>query len=63
MFPNRNMQRAEQRYVSAISGMEAAERGVMQNMLFAEAKTAFFNWLVLDKKTRYWKRVKPPCVY
>ena len=50
MFPNRNMQRAEQRYMSAMSGMEAAERGVMQNMLFAEAKTAYFNWLVLDKK-------------
>lgn len=50
MFPNRTMQRAEQRYMGAMSGMEAAERGVMQNMLFAEAKTAFFNWLVLDRK-------------
>ena len=50
MFPNRNMQRAEQRYMSAMSGMEAAERGVMQNMMFAEAKTAYFNWLVLDRK-------------
>ena len=51
MFPNRKMQRAEQRYMGAMSGMETAERGVMQNMLFAEAKTAFFNWLVLEKKT------------
>lgn len=50
MFPNRTMQRAEQRYMAAMSGMEVAERGVMQNMLFAEAKTAYFNWLVLDKK-------------
>ena len=50
MFPNRNMQRAEQRYMGAMSGMEAAERGVMQNMLFAEAKTAYYNWLVLEKK-------------
>ncbi len=51
MFLNRKMQRAEQRYMGAMSGMETAERGVMQNMLFAEAKTAFFNWLVLEKKT------------
>ncbi len=51
MFPNRKMQRAEQRYMAAMSGMETADRGVMQNMLFAEAKTAFFNWLVLEKKT------------
>ena len=36
MFPNRKMQRAEQRYMGAMSGMETAERGVMQNMLFAE---------------------------
>ena len=50
MFPNRNMQRAEQRYMGAMSGMEVAERGVMQNMLFAEAKAAYFKWLVLGKK-------------
>lgn len=50
MFPNRKMQKAEQRYMGAMSGMEIADRGVMQNMLFAEAKTAFFDWLVLEKK-------------
>ena len=50
MFPNRKMQRAEQRYMGAMSGMEIAERGVMQNMLFAEAKTAYYRWLVLEKK-------------
>ena len=50
MFPNRKMQRAEQRYMGAMSGMELAERGVMQNMLFAEAKTAYYRWLVLEKK-------------
>jgi outer membrane protein TolC len=50
MFPNRKMQRAEQRYMGAMSGMEVAERGVMQNMLFAEAKTAYYNWLVSEKK-------------
>ncbi len=50
MFPNRKMQRAEQRYMGAMSGMETAERGVMQNMLFAEAKTAYYNWLVSEKK-------------
>ncbi|MCW5925262.1 MAG: TolC family protein [Saprospiraceae bacterium] len=50
MFPNRRMQKAEQRYMYAMSGMEVAERGVMRNMLFAEAKTAYYNWLVLEKK-------------
>lgn len=50
MFPNRRMQKAEQRYMYAMSGMEVAERGVMRNMLFAEAKAAYFNWLVLEKK-------------
>lgn len=50
MFPNRKMQRAEQRYMGAMSGMELAEQGVMQNMLFAEAKTAYYSWLVLEKK-------------
>ncbi|MBK8923746.1 MAG: TolC family protein [Saprospirales bacterium] len=50
MFPNRKMQQAEGRYMSAMSGMQAAEKGVMRNMLFAEAKTAYFDWLVLEKK-------------
>ena len=50
MFPNRKMQRAEQRYMGAMSGMEVAERGVMQNMFFAEAKTAYYNWLVSEMK-------------
>ncbi|MDO8367246.1 MAG: TolC family protein [Saprospiraceae bacterium] len=50
MFPNRKMQRAEQRYMGAMSGMETAERGVMRNMLFAEAKTAYYNWWVSEKK-------------
>lgn len=50
MFPNRAMQRAEGRYMASMSAMQAAEKGVMRNMLFAEAKTAYFNWLVLKKK-------------
>jgi outer membrane protein TolC len=50
MFPNRRMQKAEQQYMYAMSGMELAERGVMRNMLFAEAKTAYYSWLVLEKK-------------
>ncbi|MCC6411455.1 MAG: TolC family protein [Saprospiraceae bacterium] len=50
MFPNRNMQKAEQRYMYAMSGMETAERGVMRNMLFTEAKNAYYSWLVMEKK-------------
>ena len=50
MLPNRTMQRAEQRYMASMSGMEIAEKGVMRNMLFAEAKSAFYNWAVLKRK-------------
>jgi len=50
MFPNRSMQIAEQDYMASMSGMEVAEKGVMRNMLFAEAKSAFYKWLVLKKK-------------
>ncbi len=51
MLPNRKMQEAEGRYMASMSGMQVAEKGVMRNMLFAEAKTAFYNWQVLKKKT------------
>lgn len=50
MLPNRSMQRAEQKYMASMSGMETADKGVMRNMLFAEAKSAFYNWWVLKKK-------------
>jgi len=51
MFPNRKMQQAEARYMVSMSAMQTAERGLMRNMLFSEAKSAYFNWLVLKKKT------------
>ena len=51
MLPNRTMQKAEGRYMASMSAMQSAEKGVMRNMLFAEAKTAYFNWQVLKKKT------------
>jgi len=50
MLPNRKMQEAEGRYMASMSAMQGAEKGVMRNMLFAEAKTAYFNWLVLKRK-------------
>jgi outer membrane protein TolC len=50
MFPNRKMQQAEGRYMNSMSAMQYAEMGVMRNLLFAEAKTAYFNWLVLSRK-------------
>lgn len=50
MLPNRKMQEAEGRYMASMSAMQGAEKGVMRNMLFAEAKTAWFNWLVLKRK-------------
>ncbi len=51
MLPNRKMQETEGRYMASMSAMQGAEKGVMRNMLFTEAKTAYFNWLVLKKKT------------
>lgn len=51
MLPNRTMQKAEGRYMASMSAMQSAEKGVMRNMLFAEAKTAYSNWLVLKMKT------------
>jgi outer membrane protein TolC len=45
------MQEAEGRYMASMSAMQGAEKGVMRNMLFAEAKSAYFNWLVLKRKT------------
>lgn len=50
MLPNRAMQQAEGRYMASMSAMQTADKGVMRNMLFAEAKTAYFNWVVLKKK-------------
>lgn len=50
MLPNRKMQEAEGRYMASMSAMQGAEKGVMRNMLFAEAKSAWFNWLVLKRK-------------
>ncbi len=50
MLPNRKMQEAEGRYMASMSAMQGAEKGVMRNMLFAEAKSAYFNWLVLKRK-------------
>lgn len=50
MFPNRSMNIAEQAYMASMAGMEVAEKGVMRNMLFAEAKAAFYKWMVLKKK-------------
>ena len=37
MIPNRKMLDAEERYMKSMSGMEIAQKGVMRNMLFAEA--------------------------
>ncbi|MBN8682476.1 MAG: TolC family protein [Chitinophagales bacterium] len=51
MFPNRKMQQAEGRYMASMSAMQTADIGVMRNMLFAEAKNAYFNYIVLKKKT------------
>ena len=50
MIPNRKMLDAEERYMKSMSGMEVAQKGVMRNMLFAEAKMAYYRWLVLEKK-------------
>ncbi len=52
MIPNRKMLDAEERYMKSMSGMETAQKGMVRNMLFAEAKTAYYKWQVLEKKKK-----------
>lgn len=51
MLPNRKMQRAEGNYMASMVTMQSAEKSAMRNMLFAEAKSAWFNCLILKKKS------------
>lgn len=52
MLPNRQMQVAEGRYMASMSEIQSAEKSVMRNMLFSEAKTAYYNWVVLKQKIK-----------
>jgi outer membrane protein TolC len=49
-FPNRKRQHAEEDYLKSLSSSEKERRKVAANNLFAEAKTNYYQWLVLKKK-------------
>lgn len=52
MFPNASKQKADYSYMSAMSAVEAENKNYTQNQLNALAKTNYYQWLVLDKKTK-----------
>jgi outer membrane protein TolC len=49
-FPNRKRQEAEETYLKSLSSPEKERRQAAANNLFAEAKTNYYQWLVLKKK-------------
>ncbi len=52
MFPNKKAQHAEYNYLKAMSSITQERREAVQNELYGEAKTNFYQWLVLRKKTQ-----------
>nr|WP_310589945.1 TolC family protein [Fibrella aestuarina] len=49
-IPNPFKQRANQVFQQSKAGVEEAGRGVMANQLRADAKTLYYEWLVLEKR-------------
>lgn len=48
--PNPAKLRAKERYMKSRAGIEQATKDVTYNQLRAEAKTAYYNWVVLEKQ-------------
>ncbi|MER2996707.1 TolC family protein [Pontibacter populi] len=49
-IPNPAKQRAKQKYMQSKAGIEQASKEVQYNDLRAQAKTAYYNWVVLEKQ-------------
>ncbi|PTX13087.1 outer membrane protein TolC [Pontibacter mucosus] len=49
-IPNPVKQRAKEKYMQSKAGIEQAARDVTFNELRAQAKTAYYNWVVLEKQ-------------
>lgn len=50
MFPNKKEQNANASYLQAISSVVKQTRQASLNELFAEAKTNYYDWIVIEKK-------------
>ena len=50
MFPNRKKQEAEFAYMSAMSAVEKEKKNYSVNLLFAEAKKNYYDWIIIQKK-------------
>ncbi len=50
MVPNFKRQNAQQKYMRQMASVENAKKEAVQNQLFAEAKSNYFEWLVSKKK-------------
>jgi len=51
MVPNFRRQKANRSYMESISSVEMENRGFTKNILFYEAKTNYYEWLIAKKKT------------
>ncbi|MEP6948256.1 MAG: TolC family protein [Ginsengibacter sp.] len=49
-FPNKRRQDAEENYLKSLSSAENENKQVEANNLFAEAKTGYYQWIVLKKE-------------
>lgn len=49
-IPNRSRLNAEYKYMSTMSTVEQEQKGADLNNLFAQAKTAYYEWIILEKK-------------
>lgn len=52
MIPNRRMQNAEAAYQSAESSVERERKNFALNELYATAKSTYFDWVILKKKSK-----------
>ena len=51
-IPNPVKQRAKEKYMQSKAGVEQAAKDVTYNELRAKAKTAYYNWVVLEKQMK-----------
>ncbi|WP_018616670.1 TolC family protein [Segetibacter koreensis] len=50
MFPNKQRQNAEAKYMEAMSSVEKERKNATINDLYAEAKKNYYEWIVIEKK-------------
>lgn len=50
MFPNRRKIRADAAYMQSMSGAASEQKKAALNEVYARAKTAYFDWVIIEKK-------------